>query len=431
MIIWRRNSGAWGGREGFPNEAAITRLIGLLLLEQDERPVQRARLRSRSLGADTSVATRFSSCNYEAVNRENIYPICFSYQRASNPLCRTKRLDWGTTAITIHDVAREAGVSIATVSKAVNGKGRMRPTTRAHVLRVAERLGFRPNDLALSLRRRRSYTVGLLSNDIYGRFALPILGGVEEALAARHTSVFLCNAADDPDTEARHLTSLLRKRVDGLIFTARRVDSLFPAERTKQDIPVVHANLESRLDRPALLADDRAGARIGTTHLVKLGRRRIAHVSGPHSFAAVRLRQAGFEDALHAAGLTSAATLFAEWSERSGWDAVDRLFSGVLPDQRPDAIFCGSDQIGRGVVDALRHHGLAVPADVAIVGFDNWEVLASATQPALTTVDPCLKALGILAGETLMGMIDGAAEPPGPRLLPCRLTVRNSCGATA
>ncbi len=330
--------------------------------------------------------------------------------------------------ITIHDVAREAGVSIATVSKAVNGKGKMRPATRAHVHRVAERLGFRPNDLALSLHRRRSYTVGLLSNDIYGRFALPILGGVEAALAARRTSVFLCNAADDPETEGRHLASLLRKRVDGLVFTARRTDSFFPAERTTPPIPVVHVNLEPRLDGPALLADDRAGARLGTAHLAALERKRIAHVSGPQGFAAVRLRQAGFEDALQEAGLEGAGALFGEWSEGWGWEAVARLYQDVPPGKRPDAIFCGSDQIARGVVDALCHRGLAVPVDVAIVGFDNWEVLAAATRPPLTTVDPCLEALGVLAGETLMSMIDGAIEPSGARLVPCQLMVRASCG---
>ena len=305
----------------------------------------------------------------------------------------------------------------------------MRPATRARVHRVAERLGFRPNDLALSLRRRRSYTVGLLSNDIYGRFALPILGGVEEALAARCTSVFLCNAADDPQTEARHLASLLRKRVDGLVFTARRADSPFPAERATPPIPVVHVNLEPRLDGPALLADDRAGARLGTAHLAALGRRRIAHVSGPRGFAAVRLRHAGFDDALRDAGLADAGALFGDWSEGWGWEAVARLYQGPPAGPRPDAIFCGSDQIARGVVDALAQRGLRVPADVAIVGFDNWEVLATASRPPLTTVDPCLKALGVLAGETLMGMIDGATEPSGARLLPCRLTVRASCGA--
>jgi LacI family transcriptional regulator, galactose operon repressor len=362
---------------------------------------------------------------------ENIYPRGFPFHGAALRLGKAHRMARNATSSTIHDVARAAGVSIATVSKAVNNKGRMRPVTRARVHRIAQELGFRPNDLALSLRRRRSFTVGLLSNDIYGRFALPILGGVEEALAARCTSVFLCNAADDRDIEARHLASLLRKRVDGLVFTARRADSEFPAERTTPRIPIVHVNLEPRLDGPALLADDRGGARLGTAHLAALGRTRIAHVSGPQGFRAVRLRHAGYRDALAQAGLTDAGALFGDWSEAWGWEAVDRLFTARHGATHPDAIFCGSDQIARGVIDALRHLGITVPAQVAIVGFDNWEVLAAGARPALTTVDPCLKALGIRAGETLMGMIDGTPEPSGECLLPCRLTVRASCGGAA
>lgn len=346
--------------------------------------------------------------------------------------------------VTIHDVALAAGVSVATVSKALNDQGSLRAETRARVIEAAARLRFHPNALAQSLHRKRSFTVGLLSNDMYGRFTLPILAGVEHALAAHGVSVFLCSAGDDVGQERRHLDSLLGKRVDGLIVTARRIDADFPAEPRDTGLPTLHVNLEARAPGAlSLLPDDVEGARIGTAHLVALGRRVIAHVTGPDSFRAVHLRIAGYRRALAEAGLPvpGDGPLHGSWSEACGHAAVARLF---VPGHgqvggRPDAIFCGSDQIGRGVADALRERGIQVPRDVALVGFDNWEVLAAATRPALTTVDPNLHALGVLAGATLLGMVDGARTtrdmpggvPSGVQRSPCSLIVRQSCGGLA
>jgi LacI family transcriptional regulator len=333
--------------------------------------------------------------------------------------------------ITIHDVAREAGLSIGTVSKALNGQGSLRGDTMAHVSAVARRLGYRPNALAQSLHRHRSFTVGLLSNDMYGRFTLPILAGVEHALAAHNVSVFLCSAADGPEHEQRQLDSLLSKRVDGLIVTARRIDAPFPTHPCHTGLPMLHANLEARMPGAlSLVPDEAEGARLGTAHLVRLGRRRIAHVTGPVSFRAVHLRKAGYQKALDEAGLPPARPpLHGPWSEAWGREAVTLLFAGEGP--HPDAIFCGSDQIARGVADALRELGLVVPRDVALVGFDNWEVLAAATRPALTTVDPNLHALGTLAGTTLLGMVDDPAPQTGVLRTACSLIIRESCGGRA
>src|SRR5438045_9387590 len=120
---------------------------------------------------------------------------------------------------TIWDVARAAGVSVGTVSKALNGRGQLREETRSTVLSAAERLGFRPNDLAQSLLRKRTFTVGLISTDSHGRFSIPVLEGIEDALEAARVSVFLCTAADDPARERQHVDSLLSTRVAGLVVT--------------------------------------------------------------------------------------------------------------------------------------------------------------------------------------------------------------------
>ena len=129
---------------------------------------------------------------------------------------------------TIHDLARLADVSIGTVSKALNGGGRLRQETRERVERVAREIGYRPNDLAHSLRRARSRTIGILTSDSFGRFSMPIVEALEERLAEAGIAVFMCNATDDPERERHHLDQLQRKRIDGLVVTARRADMRAP-----------------------------------------------------------------------------------------------------------------------------------------------------------------------------------------------------------
>jgi LacI family transcriptional regulator len=327
---------------------------------------------------------------------------------------------------TIHDVARLAKVSIGTVSKALNGNGRLSAETRARVKDLASQLGFRPNHLAQSLHRGQSFTVGVISNDNFGRFAMPIVEGLEECLSERRISVFMCNATDDPALEARHVESFLAKRVDGIVVTGRRADQRPPLHVPVADVPTLY--VYSQTDDPnalCLLPDDHGGARLACDHLIKLGRRRIAHVTGPERFEAVRLRREGYRASLKSAGLAAQAALTGAWSEAWGRASVDRLFTGKRAP--PDAIFCGNDQIARGVADALRERGIRAPEDVALVGFDNWLVIAEATRPLLTTIDMNLKELGRETGRRLMAMIAGERQT-GVRRLPCSLIIRESCG---
>ncbi len=327
---------------------------------------------------------------------------------------------------TIRDVAKAAGVSIGTVSKALRGQGRLRDETRERVRAAAESLGFRPNDLAHSLHRKKSFTIGLLSNDSYGRFTIPILEGIQQALAGAGVSVFLCNAFDDPARERQLVDSLLAKRVDGIIVTSRRTDPRPAVDLGNAGVPLLYAF--TRVSDPGalcLVPDDHGGASLGVEHLVASGRRRIAHVTGPERFESVRLRRAGYEDVLRTHGLhPPRAALVGEWSEAWGREAANRLLDGG---QDVDAIFCGSDLIARGVIDGLRERGIAVPDDVAIVGFDNWDVVALATRPPLTTVDMNMRALGSEAGTALLDLIDGG-HAAGTRRIPCSLVVRQSCG---
>jgi LacI family transcriptional regulator len=333
--------------------------------------------------------------------------------------------------LTIRDVARRAAVSVGTVSKALNNSGSLRQETREKVIAIAKELGFRPNDLAQSLHRGQSLTVGLISTDSFGRFTIPIMEGLEECLTDSRIAVFMCNATDDPEREAQHIGSLVGKRVDGIVATARRADRRERLQVPDPHLPVIY--VFSQTDDPnafCLLPDDEGGAMLATGHLARLGRHRIAHVTGPERFEAVRLRRDGYRAALAEAGLNEPEGFYLPgvWSEGWGREGVAQLFRGRRAP--PDAIFCGNDQIARGVADALRERGVGVPDIVSLVGFDNWEIMAEATRPPLTSVDMNLKELGREAGRRLLSLIAGERHR-GVHRLPCTLVIRESCGARA
>ena len=330
---------------------------------------------------------------------------------------------------TVADVAARAGVSSGTVSKALNGRGQLRSATRERVLAAAKELGFQPNALARGLLAGRTYTVGVLTTDSFGRFTIPMMLGIEDALGAGEISTLLCDSRDDGLREQHYVRTLLSRRVDGIVVTGRKPDPRPPIGDLP--IPVVYVYAESESpDDLSIVCDDRQGGELAVRHLLRTGRTRVAHVTGPHRHSSARLREEGARAALTAAGMDFAGggPLWGEWSEAWGRDATHIL----LRSQDPiDAVFCGSDQIGRGVADALREAGRRVPEDVALVGFDNWDVMALASRPPLTTVDPNLAELGRLAGRKLLAAIEGGADEHGRICMPCDLVIRQSTGASA
>ena len=323
-------------------------------------------------------------------------------------------------AATIHDVARAAGVSIGTVSKALNGTGSLAEATREKVKEAVRALNFRPNLLAKSLHTGLSGSVGLISNDSFGRFTMPIMEGLERVLAAEGIGVFMANATDDAEREREHLNQLLAKQIDGLVVTSRRADRRPSVDLQGVGVPVIYVFSQGDEGALTLLPDDEGGAHLATEHLIGRGRRKIAHITGPENFEAVRLREKGWRRALAVAGLDPGPVIHGAWSEASGREAMTGLLS-----QKPDAVFCGNDQIARGVADAIREAGLKCPDDIALTGFDNWNVMVEACRPPLTSVDMNLQALGAEAGRQLATMIKGA-QATGTMRLPCTLVVRES-----
>jgi LacI family transcriptional regulator len=323
----------------------------------------------------------------------------------------------------ISDVARLAGVSVGTASKALNGRAGASEATRRRVRAAAEQLGFRPNAMARGLPSGRSFTVGLVTTDSFGRFTIPIMLGAEDALGAGELAVLLCDTRDDPDREARYVEMLAARDVDGIIVTGRRTEPR-PPLAGKPGCPVVYAfTPSSQAEDCSVIVDEVGGTQLAVGHLLAGGRRRLGVITGPRSHRSARVRASAARRAMRTAGASLVAPpRFGRWEEATGRQAAAELLA-VAPEL--DGLVCGSDMIARGAIDGLRERGRTVPEDVAVVGFDNWEVMARSSRPPLTTIDMQLGELGRTAAELLREAIDGHPRP-GRRVLPCSLVVRDS-----
>ncbi|MCM3523092.1 LacI family DNA-binding transcriptional regulator [Curtobacterium sp. P97] len=323
----------------------------------------------------------------------------------------------------ISDVAALAGVSIGTASKALNDTGQLRDETRARVKDAAEKLGFVGDARARALSSGRTWTVGMVTTDSFGRFTMPVLLGAEDALSAGEVMVLVADTRDDHVREAHYLRSLVARGVDGIIVTGRSADARPPIE-VPVPVPVVYALTPST--DPAdvsITLDDPAGAAAAAAHLVGLGRQRVAVVTGPQDARSAVDRARGAAPVL--GDRMVGAPMRGEWSERWGRQAVDLL------DREPsavDAVLCGNDQIARGVCDRLRETGRSVPGDVAVTGYDDWDVVALASRPPLTTVDMRLDELGRIAGRALLELVSGGS-PVSTAVTPSLVVRESTLGA--
>ncbi len=338
---------------------------------------------------------------------------------------RAGREATGRGPASIRDVAELAGVSPGTASKALNHRGSLRPATVERVLAASEQLGYLPNELVRGIFGRRSFTVGLITTDSFGRFSGPVMAGAEDALGSGELSVIMCDSRGDPERERRHLATLLGRRIDGLIVTGR-CSNPRPPIAPSLPFPVVYAHTPSTDPRDcSVMVDDEGAGRLAARHLIEVGRRAVGHITGPPDFDAVTRRAAGLTDGLQDAGLTITGGIrTGDWSEAWGRTAATRLVS-EHPDV--DAIYCGSDLIARGVVDGLAAAGVSVPDQVAVAATDNWALIARAARPPLTTVDMRLHEIGHVAARFLIDAIEERAIS-GRHVVPAELVVRASTG---
>ncbi|HET9288367.1 MAG TPA: LacI family DNA-binding transcriptional regulator [Gaiella sp.] len=327
---------------------------------------------------------------------------------------------------TIRDVARRAGVSVATVSRVVNDRPDVSPETREAVLEVVRALSFSTNRSARALSKGRTGLVGLTIPFVLGDYYSLILSGATEALHEQEMRAVLCPTRHEHDREAALVERLMRGTTDGAIIVLPSESPGELSDLAAQGFPFVVVDAPMPLPEriPVVSATHWAGARAATEHLLQLGHRRIGIVTGREGWVATEERRDGYQAALAAAGVLASPELV-----RSGNFEIPDGHAGAREllalDDPPTAIFACNDNMAVGVLRAAAEAGLRVPGDLSIVGFDDSE-LARVTTPALTTVRQPLEEMGRMAVSLLSRLIDGQRVETLRVELATRLVVRGS-----
>ncbi|MFJ5104418.1 LacI family DNA-binding transcriptional regulator [Streptomyces sp. NPDC088554] len=326
----------------------------------------------------------------------------------------------------IKDVAAEAGVSAATVSRVLNGHPSVSPESRARVLAAVDALGYRPNAVARSLRTDETRTLGLVISDVLNPYFTALARAVEEEARALGYSVIIGNADERPDLQDHHIRTLLDRRIDGLLLSPAGPGAELILDAVRGGTPVVFVDRWIHgVDVPVVRADGRAAVRELVGHLLALGHRRPAIIAGPASTTTGKERVDAFRAALadHGVALPDAYIGQGDFQAESGRLAAERFLDLPRP---PDAVFAADNLMALGALDAFRARGLRVPEDIALAAFDDipWFVH---TDPPVTAIAQPTDELGRAAVRALAENIAGR-EPPSVTL-PARLVVRRSCGA--
>ncbi len=329
--------------------------------------------------------------------------------------------------VTIKDVARESGVNISTVSRALNNGYGVNAQTRELVVSVARRLNYRPNSVARGLVTGRSHSVGLIVSDIRNPFFADVARGAADAARSENCDLVLCNSDLDAARQMGYMQSLLEKRVDGILMNS--VSALRPEEQKQLaecGVPIVLLNRsESSRAFSTVAADNEGGGALAAQHLLDLGHRNIAHITGPSQHGNLSDRTRGFVQTLMKAPVPVVPQVLHGAFDFEG----ARTLTHQLLDRHPKttAIFAANDVMAFGVVRAALDRGLKIPGDLSLIGFDNIE-FSSIIQPPLTTIHQPKYEMGHAAVEILLRIAgDKNKRAPESRILGVELMERDSC----
>jgi LacI family transcriptional regulator len=340
---------------------------------------------------------------------------------------RTRTPGRAWKAPSIYDVAREAKVSVFTVSALINKTGRVSAVLSRRVEAAIHKLNYRPNLLARSLAKQQTHTFGMVVTDIANPFFPAIVRGAEDAAQKAGYSVLLCNSDDKHDKESVYLELLLSKRVDGIILNKTPAELSF-AQRQMIDEAKVPIVLLMRtcpgLKTDLVQTDDRQGAMDAVAHLARIGHKRIGFVSGPLHVSNARARRQGYRKALAASGLDYLPDLAFEGDYRI--ESGHRAGLALLP-HRPDAVLVTNYLMTVGFMSAADEIGMRCPDDFALVSFDDYPWLGC-FRPRLTTIELPKYELGEAAVRLLLERIQGKRTRAVIVSLPPQLRVRESCG---
>ncbi|WP_062047700.1 catabolite control protein A [Bacillus sp. JCM 19034] len=327
---------------------------------------------------------------------------------------------------TIYDVAREAGVSMATVSRVVNGNPNVKPTTRKKVLEAIERLGYRPNAVARGLASKKTTTVGVIIPDISSIFFAELARGIEDIATMYKYNIILCNSDQNKEKEIHLINTLLEKQVDGIVFMGSQITDEHVTEFKRSPVPIVlAATFDQGKEIPSVNVDYQQAAYDAITHLIDNGHKEIGMVSGALEDPVNGYQKfMGYRKAIEEAGLPFNENLvkIGDYTYDSGIEAMNHFLD---TDQKPTAIFVATDEMALGVIHGAQDRGLKIPEDVEIIGFDNTR-LATMIRPTLSTVVQPIYDIGAVSMRLLTKYMNKEEVSDQTVVLPHRIELRQS-----
>lgn len=328
--------------------------------------------------------------------------------------------------VTIYDVAREANVSMATVSRVVNGNPNVKPTTRKKVLEAIDRLGYRPNAVARGLASKKTTTVGVIIPDISNTFYAELARGIEDIATMYKYNIILSNSDQNKEKEFHLLNTMLGKQVDGIVFMGEDITDIHVEEFKKSPVPIVlAASFDEQNETSSVNIDYTQAAYDAMKYFIEQGHKRIGFVSGPFiNKAGSAKKLQGYKKALEEAGISYDENLIidGDYTYDSGIEAFERLWG---MDEKPTAIFVSSDEMALGVIHAAQDAGLNVPTDIEVLGFDNTR-LALMVRPQLSTVVQPMYDIGAVAMRLLTKYMNKEKVEDHSVILPHRIQFRDS-----
>lgn len=327
---------------------------------------------------------------------------------------------------TIYDVAREAGVSMATVSRVVNGNPNVKPTTRKKVLEAIEKLGYRPNAVARGLASKRTTTVGVIIPDISSIFFGELARGIEDIATMYKYNIILCNSDQNKDKEIHLINTLLEKQVDGIVFMGGQITEDHVEEFKRSPVPIVlSATIDQEKEFPSVNINYEEAAYDAVKFLIDNGHSKIGMLTGSLEDPVNGYQKySGYRNALKEANFTFSDeyVVIGDYTYDSGIEAMEKFLE--LND-RPTAIFAGTDEMALGIIHGAQDRGLNVPKDLEVIGFDNTR-LAAMVRPTLTSVVQPMYDIGAVSMRLLTKYMNKEEVTDEVVLLPHRIEFRNS-----
>lgn len=335
--------------------------------------------------------------------------------------------------VTIKDIARELGISPSTVSRALKDHPDISAETKKAVNELADRLNYQPNIVALSLRQKKTNTIGVIIPEIVNTFFSTVISGIEDVAYEAGYNVILAQSNESYQREVTDMKALFNSRVDGMLLSLSRETTNFDHIESiiSKGVPIVlYDRFYSNPNMSKVIVDDYVGAKEAVLHLIEQGCKRIAHLEGAPNLIISKDRLRGYQDALSEANMEireNYTIVCPNNSFEEGQRAAQKLLSLPHP---PDAIFATNDPMAMGAILAIKEKGLSIPDDVAVVGFSNY-FFAQITDPSLTSVDQPGFEMGQEAARLLIRQIEAKDKDeedlaPETKVLKTKLIVRNS-----